>query len=124
MEQQCLYQDCDGLDNCAHHLTAWENGEEQRELVAYLRILAPEKDRVLPAIGRLVTHPNFRRKGLGRELMTRGLSSIEKLYPNSAVCLSAQLYLVDFYQSFGFCVSSDMFEEDGIPHIKMIRHPL
>ena len=120
VEQQCIYQDCDGLDQKAHHLLAWDCNGEQSEVVAYLRILSPRDGSDLPAIGRVVTHPEMRGKGLGKELMSRCLRCIDKLYPQSAITLSAQQYLTSFYESFGFHIASEGYEEDGIPHIRMI----
>lgn len=124
VEQQCIYQDCDGQDKNAHHLLAWDDRGEQTEPVAYLRILPPQECGGLPAIGRVITRLDVRGKGLGKEIMTRCLHCIDELYPKSAVALSAQQYLIHFYEHFGFCVASEGYEEDGIPHIQMIRYPL
>ncbi len=123
VEQQCIYQDCDGQDRNAHHLTGWHDSEEQPGLIAYLRILAPEEKHKKISIGRVLTHPKFRKKGVGREIMTRCLLSIKELYPESLVRISAQQYLIQFYESFGFRVTSDGYEEDGIPHIEMTLNP-
>lgn len=122
VEQQCVYQDCDGQDKKALHLVGWSD-RERPEPVAYLRIIRPKKEGTFPSIGRVLTHPEFRGKGLGREIMTRCLHTLEELYPESPVSISAQQYLISFYESFGFCLSSDGYEEDGIPHIEMTRNP-
>ena len=37
----------------------------------------------------------------------------------SAIELSAQTYVVPFYESLGFAVQSDEYLEDGIPHKDM-----
>lgn len=121
VEQQCVYQDCDGQDQNAHHLLAWDHNGEQPEVLAYLRILSPRKRGELPAIGRVVTHPEMRGKGLGTEIMTRCLRCIDELYPKSAVILSAQQYLIRFYEHFGFRIASEGYDEDGIPHIQMVK---
>ncbi len=123
VEQQCIYQDCDGHDKKALHLVGWSNRAERPEPVAYLRILHPGKERIFPSVGRVLTHPDFRGKGLGREIMARCLHTLEELYPELPVCISAQQYLISFYESFSFRLSSNGYEEDGIPHIKMIRNP-
>lgn len=123
VEQQCIYQDCDGQDKKAHHLTGWQKANDRTELIAYLRIVYPEKTSNPISIGRVLTHPNFRRKGLGRKIMAQCLLKIEKRYPESAVFISAQQYLIGFYESFNFHISSEGYMEDGIPHIRMTRHP-
>lgn len=123
VEQQCVYLDCDGQDSKSHHLVGWHDSGEQPEPIAYLRIIYPETGSTLPSIGRVLTHPNFRGKGVGREIIARCLLCIEELYPESSVILSAQQHLIHFYESFGFRISSDGYEEDGIPHIEMTRKP-
>ncbi len=35
--------------------------------------------------------------------------------------LGAQAHLQNFYQSFGFIPVTEVYEEDGIPHIGMAR---
>ncbi len=121
VEQKCVYQDCDGQDRKAHHLVGWYDRGERPEAVAYLRIIYPKNESALPSIGRVLTHPDFRSKGLGRDIMAKCLRIIEEFYPASAICISAQRYLIPFYESFGFRLSSEGYEEDGIPHIKMTR---
>ena len=123
VEQQCVYLDCDGEDKNAYHLAGWVDNRGQTQPIAYLRILQPQNEQKLPAIGRVLTHPNFRGKGVGREIMTRSLLHIKELYPLLPVSISAQQYLICFYESFGFRVSSGTYEEDGIPHIAMTLNP-
>jgi len=123
VEQQCIYQDCDGQDKKALHLVGWINRGERPEMAAYLRIIHPKKERIFPSFGRLLTHPDFRGKGLGRDIMARCLRILEEFYPELPICISAQQYLIPFYASFGFLLSSDEYEEDGIPHIEMTRNP-
>ncbi len=123
VEQQCIYQDCDGQDKNAHHLMGWHDSGEKLELIAYLRIIRPGNRHKLISIGRVLTHPKHRGKGVGREIMTKCLLSIEELYPKSPVTVSAQQYLIHFYESFGFHVSSEGYQEDGIPHIEMTLTP-
>ena len=38
---------------------------------------------------------------------------------DSSAYLEAQTYAVGFYERFGFRVCSDVFDEDGIPHVRM-----
>ena len=124
VEQQCIYQDCDDQDKRAYHLAGWHDKGGSPEPIAYMRIMYPDKRSKLISLGRVLTHPNFRGKGFGKEIMARCLLNIEELYPESPVCISAQKYLTLFYESFGFRVSSDSYEEDGIPHIGMTRNPV
>lgn len=123
VEQQCAYLDCDDIDKVALHLVGWyEIDKIQPMPCAYLRTIPPLKPKELPSIGRLLTHPDWRRRGVGREAILKGLQHLSTLYPTSPVRISAQQYLTRFYESLGFNISSDVYDEDGIPHIEMIHY--
>lgn len=117
VEQHCAYQELDGLDDRAHHLIAWSDGD----VAAYLRVIEPGGRFAEPAIGRVLTTQKFRRTGLGRQLMQKAIERVEALYPKQAVRISAQTYLGEFYLSFGFAACSERYLEDGIPHVEMLR---
>lgn len=123
VEQNCPYLDCDDRDQTAHHLLAWRIGDSPRHPIAYLRMLPPHTQNIqnnLPALGRLLTDKNFRGKNLARSIMHEGIRYTAKLFPQSRVKISAQHYLVEFYQSLGFVTVSSPYDEDGIIHIEMI----
>lgn len=117
VEQNCVYQDADNKDKSAWHYMGW-NGDQ---LVAYTRILPPHVAFDEVSIGRVVNSPVIRGKGLGKELVQKSLEQVELLYGNVAVRIGAQLYLEKFYNDLGFVKASDMYLEDGIEHIEMIR---
>jgi ElaA protein len=119
VEQNCVFQDADNKDQDSHHLMGWDN----KMLVAYSRIVPPGIAYDLyPSIGRVVTSPKMRKTGIGKILMQQSIEELQKLFGESSIKLGAQLYLKTFYESFGFVQSSDVYMEDGIPHIEMIRH--
>jgi len=117
VEQQCIYQDIDGLDRHAWHLMGW-SGEQ---LVAYLRVVLPGHKYDEPSIGRVVTARQWRGRQLGRELMRTGIDRALVQYPGSAIRISAQRHLSGFYGSLGFAESSAPYDEDGIEHVQMLR---
>jgi ElaA protein len=117
VEQQCAYQELDELDLEAAHLIGWQG----TRVAAYLRVLAPGVKFVEPSMGRVLTSKAHRGTGLGRELVHRGLQYVDDEYPDTALRISAQLYLERFYHSFGFVTASEPYPEDGIPHIEMLR---
>ncbi|MDP1930157.1 MAG: GNAT family N-acetyltransferase [Gammaproteobacteria bacterium] len=116
IEQACDYQDIDGCDEDAMHLFA----EENNTLVAYCRLLPPGKKYTEPAIGRVCTAQTHRGLGIGRILMAKALQQIAQHHPGQAVRISAQCYLQEFYESFGFRATSSPYDEDGILHIDML----
>lgn len=121
LEQQCFYNDIDGLDIGAHHLLGWRSVDGRRELAAYLRVLAPGAKYDEMSIGRVLTTQAARGTGAGRELLARGIDCAERLHPGHRIKIGAQQYLEKFYQSFGFQTISEPYDEDGIMHIDMLR---
>ena len=117
VEQQCVFQDADDKDQCSHHIMGWQ----ENKLVAYTRIVPPVVSYSEPAIGRVVTSPAVRGSGIGRELMERSVAALYTIYGHVTVRIGAQLQLEKFYQSLGFVRSSDIYLEDGIEHIQMVR---
>lgn len=112
VEQKCVYLDADGLDPRCRHLWAARGGD----VAAYLRIVPAGVKYAEVAIGRVVVHPDHRGGGLGRELMVRGIAAA-----GAPIRLSAQAHLEAFYESLGFHRTSDVYDEDGIPHVEMLR---
>ncbi len=118
VEQNCVFLDMDDKDQLAHHL----QGRINETLAAVVRILPPGLAYEEPSIGRVVSSPLFRRKGVGIELMKKAIEETISLYGQVAIKIGAQLYLKKFYESFGFVQCSETYLEDDIPHIKMIRN--
>jgi ElaA protein len=117
VEQRCAYLDADGLDPVARHVWATRGSD----VVAYLRIVPAGAKYAEVSIGRVVTAPAVRGTGLGRELMQRGFAGVNALAGDVAIRISAQAHLDAFYGALGFSRVSDVYDEDGIPHIEMLR---
>ena len=120
VEQQCWYLDADGKDQQAVHLV----GTLEGRVVAYTRILRrgvsyPDH----ASIGRVVTSPSVRGRGVGRPLMQASIDELFSRYGRQPIKISAQAHLQDFYGSLGFVGTGDVYEEDGIPHRAMLLHP-
>jgi len=113
VEQKCAYLDADGVDPQCRHLWAVEDGR----IVAYLRLIPAGVKYDEVAIGRVIVAAEARGTGLGKELMKRGLA----LAGAAPVRLGAQAHLERFYGELGFRRVSDVYDEDGIPHVEMLR---
>jgi ElaA protein len=116
VEQNCVYQDCDGKDLKAYHYMGWQNDE----LVAYSRLF--EKGIIYTdaaSIGRVITAQSIRRQNAGRQLMHHSINEIYLLFGEVSIRVEAQFYLKNFYESFGFVQTSEVYLEDGIEHISM-----
>ena len=116
VEQDCVYRDLDNLDQQSHHLCAWQGDS----LFAYLRALPPGLDYTESAIVCIVVSPDARGMNLGRELVRRGIELNRQLWPQDNIRIGAQAHLQTFYREFGFTTDSEVYDEDGIPHVKML----
>lgn len=120
VEQACAYLDLDGKDL---RPGAWQllATDTEGRVQACLRLLAPGLAFAEPALGRIATAAAVRGSGLGRELLRRGIAECSQRFPGQPIRIGAQTYLIDFYASFGFQVASAAYDEDGIPHVEMLR---
>jgi ElaA protein len=116
VEQECIYEDCDGKDKKSYHLFAEQNGE----ILVYLRILEKGVSYSEISIGRVLASKKYRGRGFAKQMMLRAIEFIERYLKENAIRISAQVYLLNFYSSFGFVKVSDVYLEDDIPHIEMI----
>ncbi|MES2107712.1 MAG: GNAT family N-acetyltransferase [Bacteroidota bacterium] len=116
LEQQCLYQDMDDKDKHCHHLMIFEDNQ----LAAYTRLVPGGISFSEISIGRVITNPAYRGKGLGRKLMEQSIEACYDLFGKQPIRIGAQLYLEDFYSSLGFIQQGEMYLEDDIPHIEML----
>lgn len=114
VEQNCIYQDMDGVDLVSHHLYLKENDD----IVAYLRVIPAGVVFPEVAIGRVLT--TKRRCGLGTQILTEGISVAKNKLQAKSIQLHAQVYAKEVYEKLGFQQSSEEFLEDDIPHIAMI----
>lgn len=119
VEQNCPYLDPDDKDVFALHVMCSRGSE----LVACARILPGGISYDEVSIGRVATAASVRGTGLGRELMNYSLLQLKEVFGNVPVRISAQCYLEQFYESFGFIRQGEDYLEDDIPHVEMLFVP-
>lgn len=117
VEQNCVFLDADDKDQECYHLL----GYVENRLAAYTRIVPPKVIYEQASIGRVITSAAVRRSGAGRLLMQQSIKTVYDLFGVVPIKIGAQLYLKTFYESFGFVQIGDMYLEDGIEHIYMIK---
>lgn len=119
VEQDCPYLDTDDKDQISYHVLGLDkNGKLQ----AYTRIVPQGisyKD--YTSIGRVITSSIIRGKNQGKPLMQYSIERCLDLWPDQSIKISAQTYIVRFYNSLGFEEIGEEYLEDNIPHIAMIR---
>ena len=116
VEQNCVFQDADDKDEGCLHLMGFLNDI----LIAYTRIVPPGYIYNEASIGRVVTSPAYRNKGLGKELMQRSVEACRMYFGNTAIKIGAQYYLIKFYTGLGFKPVGEKYLEDGIEHVHML----
>ncbi|MCT3019917.1 GNAT family N-acetyltransferase [Pediococcus pentosaceus] len=115
VEQNCPYQEIDTQDVKAYHLMLRDN---QNNLVGYTRII--DKNSTQATFGRVLVPKRFRKNKYGRMLVQATIEKTQEIFPNKKITIQAQAYLEEFYKSFGFQPTSEIYLEDDIPHLDMI----
>ena len=87
IEQDCPYQDLEGKDKVAYHIWA---SDQDENVLAYARILPSGVSYKEVSIGRVITTKIGRGKGLGHELMSRGMDCVKSTFGDVDVRISAQ----------------------------------
>jgi ElaA protein len=116
VEQNCVFLDMDNKDQYCDHLMGWSDNI----LVGYSRIVPAGISYVETSIGRIVTSPAARGKGIGRELLRQSIDTLYILHGKRVIRIGAQYYLKKFYESFDFVQKGEIYLEDGIKHIEML----
>ena len=119
VEQHCPFQDLDDKDLKCYHLIGFDT--ESQKVMAYTRIVPAGISFEEASIGRVITSPLARKGGIGKQLMNKSIELLEELYGGVSIKIGAQLYLKKFYESYGFQQVEEVYMEDGIEHILMIK---
>lgn len=115
VEQDCPYQEVDAYDYQAHHLTLRDDGGK---LVGYTRIYRRQDGKV--TFGRVLVPKKYRKYHYGRYLVEQTIAAAHRIFNGEPIQIQAQAYLKKFYGSLGFQAISDVYLEDGIPHLDMV----
>jgi ElaA protein len=117
VEQQIVYQDCDGKDEQSLHLLAYDTNNN---CVAYARLLPIGLS--YPAycsIGRVLVMQAYRKFNFGKLLMQEAIAACKQNF-GGPIKISAQQYLERFYNELGFETVSEPYIEEDILHIGML----
>lgn len=126
LEQQDIYLDADGKDLNAIHVVGYsDNGNADKRIIAYARIIFPESNQNqqnIVSFGRVIVDKAHRGNGLAKILIQQILDYLKKdgVYSVCPIKISAQAYLIDFYKNFGFETLGEIYLDGTIPHIDMI----
>ena len=115
VEQNCIYNDLDDRDGLSLHVFM----RDEKGIAAYLRVLPRGVYDENVRIGRVITVR--RGVGLGKKLVEAGLDVARERLNAETVTISAQTHAIGFYEKCGFETISEVYMEEDIPHVKMIR---
>ena len=118
VEQNCVYQDLDGKDEKALHVI----GKKNNEIIAYTRVFKPGDYFKEASIGRVVVSKEERQHKYGYDIMQASIKAVKDYYNKTTIKLSAQTYLIKFYNNLGVKEIGEEYLEDGIPHIAMVKY--
>tara|TARA_B100000768_G_scaffold49783_1_gene48571 strand:+ start:177 stop:620 length:444 start_codon:yes stop_codon:yes gene_type:complete len=116
LEQNCIYQDLDNKDQKAIHLV----GEEEGKVIAYTRLFKKGDYFENASIGRVIVKKESRKKDYGKIIMQKSIEELKNEHNEENIEISAQKYLIKFYDDLGFKKIGEEYLEDNIPHIKMV----
>jgi ElaA protein len=117
VEQNCVFLDMDNKDGECFHLLLYD----ENTLIACARIVPPGLSYKEMSIGRIVTSPLVRGKGFGKIIVAQAIEVCYQFFGKGPIKIGAQLYAKAFYEQFGFEQAGEVYDEDGIDHIPMIK---
>lgn len=112
LEQNIRYVDTDYKDQKSRHYFYLLNGR----IISYLRVIDQNVKYQEYAISRVATLKEYRGLGYAKILLDEAISDLN----NQPIRISAQAYLMSYYEKFGFKKASEPYIEEGIPHIEML----
>lgn len=108
--------DFDDLDKNCYHIFL----EDNNKIISYARIIPKEFSSYKEvSIGRVLVLQSHRRKNLAKQMMMDAIIFVQNVLNEMHIVLSAQEHIKGLYLSCGFEVISDVYDEVGIPHVKM-----
>ncbi|MGO1367823.1 MAG: GNAT family N-acetyltransferase [Senegalia sp. (in: firmicutes)] len=116
VEQDCPYEEIDDRDKQSYHIFL----KEDEKILAYSRILEAGISFEEASIGRVLVDKNVRGNGLACDMMNRAINFITNNLRYNIIRISAQEYLIGFYENLGFKKVSNVYLEDDIPHVEMV----
>lgn len=112
-EQKSIFNEHDGHDFNATHLFI----EDEDKIIAYARVYREDKNTAV--LGRVAVDKDHRGQGLGREIVQKAIEAVKRMEGVDRINIEAQTYLQKFYESFGFKVTSEPYDDDGVMHVNM-----
>lgn len=116
IEEQGFVNEMDDIDRTATHFVMWD-GENP---VATCRVFPDGENVGFYLLGRLAVMKPYRGKNLGAEMMRNAEEYVRKK-GGRRISLHAQCKAMDFYRKQGYMERGEVEEEEGCPHMWMVK---
>ena len=120
LEQKIMCCDLDDMDKVALHVFCCEEDKPDGRVTGYLRLFWQDEAAGVVKMGRVVTLNHGR--GIGGALLRKGIEVAQRKMHAHTIVLHSQQYCIGYYEREGFAVTSDVFLEEGVPHVEMELH--
>ncbi len=117
MQEQGFHNEFDETDKISTHVVLYNTDGKP---VATGRLF-PDSDKPNSyIIGRVAVLKEFRRNSLGSEVI-KALESKAAEKNADSISLSAQCRVQKFYESLGYHATDDLHDDEGCPHVTMVK---
>lgn len=107
----------DEIDKTCYHAGIYD---EERP-VAVGRAILTDESKGIYKLGRIAVDKEYRGSGLGRQVVELMEREIKKLGAKE-IFIDSQLHARPFYERIGYTAVGDIFLEEGVKHIKVIKY--
>ncbi|KAJ3010585.1 UNVERIFIED_CONTAM: hypothetical protein HDU68_002073 [Siphonaria sp. JEL0065] len=113
----------DEMDAVSTHLLLFKGSDTSRpsEAIGVARLFAYPADKTVAKIGRVAVLKSGRLKGAGRAVMLGAEEEARRMGGFQILKLHSQCVAEKFYSSCGFVAEGEVFDEEGCPHVMMVK---
>lgn len=115
IEEQGFKNEFDKTDDKSTHLVAFD-GEKA---VATCRIFYNNEHKSY-MLGRIAVLLPYRKMHIGKELILKAEETVREK-GGDCISLSAQVRVSEFYRKQGYCKAGNEYDDEGVPHILMVK---
>ena len=116
IKEQGFENEFDEIDNKATHVLIYDG----KVPVATGRLFTEDENGEEYIIGRVCVKKEYRDKKLGKRVIMALEEDARKMGGRS-VSVSAQCRVQGFYEALGYTATDDLHDDEGVPHVTMIK---
>ena len=116
IKEQGFENEFDEIDNKATHVLIYDG----KVPVATGRLFSEDENGEEYIIGRVCVKKEYRDKKLGKRVIM-ALEEDARKIGGRRVSVSAQCRVQGFYEALGYSATDDLHDDEGVPHVTMIK---